>query len=67
MMRDDDLYAYSLCSLERGWSWRVYDAEGAIVAAGLSPSQVDATAEVTRVMARRAVAPEPAQRWRSTG
>lgn len=67
MMRETDLYAYSLRNLEPGWSWHVYDVEGLVVASGVASTQADATAAVTRFMARREFAPPPPQYLRPTG
>lgn len=64
-MRSADLYAYSLRSLETGWSWHVYDEEGTVVASGVAHSQNDATVAVTRVIARPGEFVDPAKGYRA--
>lgn len=39
-------FAYSISHEERGWTWRVMDADGETVAAGARASQSDAQAAV---------------------
>jgi hypothetical protein len=52
MTKTDDRYAYTLCSLETGCAWRIYDVEGLMVASGLEPSQTDALAIVSQLISR---------------
>lgn len=50
MTLQDDLYAYTLRSLEAGCAWRIYDVEGVVVASGLERSQKDALAVVSQLI-----------------
>ena len=43
--------AYSLREEVSGWSWRVYDLEGRVVAAGQAASKQNAQADLARVYA----------------
>lgn len=36
---EDSLFAYTLCQTADGWSWRLWDEVGAVVAAGEAPDQ----------------------------
>ena len=42
----DQPFAYSLSHQAYGWSWRVFDADGRLVAAGASRSQAEAQTAV---------------------
>jgi hypothetical protein len=39
---EDSLFAYSLSQSEHGWSWRLWDVSGDVVAAGEAPDQISA-------------------------
>lgn len=45
----DRLFAYSISAMDDCWSWRVYDVDGQIVAAGETSSKVDAHVAIARV------------------
>lgn len=48
-LNSDRLFAYSIRSMDDCWSWRVYDADGRVVAAGETPSKSDAQLAVAHV------------------
>ena len=39
---EDSLFAYSMSQSEQGWSWRLWDETGDVVAAGDAPDQTSA-------------------------
>jgi hypothetical protein len=51
-----DALAYSLQEGSTGWSWRVYDLEGEIVATGEAVTKQRAEADLERVYAARSKA-----------
>lgn len=54
------VFAYSLREEERGWSWRVYDRDGEIVAAGEALSKALAQGAVQTAYVRKSDrAPQP--------
>jgi hypothetical protein len=57
-MRDLPTFAYSLCQVEEGWRWSVYDEDGETVACGADSSRDRAQAAVKRTLRRR----RPAER-----
>lgn len=54
---EQSLFAYALREQERGWSWRIYDRDGEIVAAGEALSKSLAEGEVKHACARCCQAP----------
>jgi hypothetical protein len=51
---EHSVFAYSLREEERGWSWRVYDRDGEIVAAGEALSKTLAQGAVQSIYVRTA-------------
>ena len=45
-------FAFSLSQVEHGWSWRVFDEDGTLVARGENPSEDAARAAVERMLER---------------
>jgi hypothetical protein len=45
-------FAYSLCQVEEGWRWSVYDEDGVTVARGADPSRARAEAAVEHTLRR---------------
>lgn len=43
-------FAYSLCQVEEGWRWSVYDEDGVTVAVGADASRDRAQAAVDRTL-----------------
>ncbi|CAN7337963.1 hypothetical protein LJR219_001870 [Phenylobacterium sp. LjRoot219] len=39
---EESLFAYSMCQAEQGWTWRLWDETGDVVAAGEAPDQSSA-------------------------
>jgi hypothetical protein len=39
---EESLFAYSLCQADGGWTWRLWDETGDVVAAGDAPDQLSA-------------------------
>lgn len=39
---EESLFAYSMCQAEQGWTWRLWDEAGDVVAAGEAPDQPSA-------------------------
>jgi hypothetical protein len=39
---EESLFAYSLCQADSGWTWRLWDETGDVVAAGDAPDQLSA-------------------------
>ena len=39
---EEQLFAYSLCQVEQGWTWSLWDEDGGVVAAGAAPDQPSA-------------------------
>jgi len=54
-------FAYSLCQVEEGWRWNVYDEDGVTVAGGSDPSRDRAQAAVEMTLRRAPSVEEPAQ------
>lgn len=42
----DMMLAYAINPADTGWRWRVFDAEGELVADGMAPSQAEAESAV---------------------
>ena len=49
-MQQPRSFAYSLCQLEDGWRWSVYDENGMKVAGGADASRAVAQAAVDRAL-----------------
>jgi hypothetical protein len=49
-MHEVSPFAYSLCQVETGWRWSVYDEDGVTVAVGSHDSQAAAQAAVERTL-----------------
>lgn len=53
MMQESPAFAYSLCQVEEGWRWSVYDEDGVTVARGADISRDRAQAAVDLMLRRR--------------
>jgi predicted regulator of Ras-like GTPase activity (Roadblock/LC7/MglB family) len=54
---DANLLAYALNQVDGRWAWRVFDAEGLVVAGGVAPDQDQAQNAVALVFAAALPAP----------
>ena len=53
-MQEPRSFAYSLCQVEEGWRWSVYDEDGVTVARGADVSRDGAQAAVELMLRRGA-------------
>ena len=53
-MQEPRSFAYSLCQVEEGWRWSVYDEDGVTVAGGADVSRDGAEAAVELTLRRGA-------------
>ena len=53
-MQEPRSFAYSLCQVEEGWRWSVYDEDGVTVARGADASRDGAQAAVDLMLRRGA-------------
>lgn len=60
-MQNVPSFAYSLCQVEEGWRWSVYDEDGVTVAGGADVSRDGAQAAVDHTL-RSGVASEDLRR-----
>lgn len=49
-MQTSPSFAYSLCQVEEGWRWSVYDEDGVTVARGADASRDEAQAAVESML-----------------
>jgi hypothetical protein len=57
-MQNAASFAYSLCQVEEGWRWSVYDQDGVTVAGGADASRDGAQAAVELTLQRTSVPQE---------
>jgi len=61
-MQTSPSFAYSLCQVEEGWRWSVYDEDGVTVARGADPSRDGAQKAVESMLQCGARYDEPQPR-----
>jgi hypothetical protein len=57
----EQLFAYTLSQVDEGWSWSLWDEDGAVVAAGVAPDQPSAERGLSAALAQTRSATPPRQ------